>query len=131
MPMRRILLMLSSLAAGGCASFNRQDPAPLQAASSAPEGKRLAELANAAFVKAKLTGSLEISPVRATHDSQWGEWVFCVRSGGADPSLRYAVLIGNDEVLEVRSSVLIDGCEQETYHPLAPAGAHVNGGEPK
>jgi hypothetical protein len=120
MPMRRILLMLSSLTAGGCAGINLEDRPP-QATSPAPEGKRLAELANVAFTKAKLTGSLEISPVRATHHSQWGDWVFCVKSGGADPSPRYAVLIGHDEVLEVRSSVLIDGCDQETYRPLAPA----------
>jgi hypothetical protein len=124
MPMRRILLMLSSLTASGCASINLEDPPP-QTAPPAPEGKRLAELANEAFARGKLTGAPEVSAVRAAHDSQWGDWVFCIKSSSADQTLKYAVLIGHDAILEVRSSVLIDGCDQETYHPLAPAAQHV------
>jgi hypothetical protein len=127
MPMRRILLMLSSLTAGGCAGINLGDP-PHQAESPAPEGKRLAELANEAFAKAKLTGAPEVSAVRAAHDNQWGDWVFCIRSSSADQSLQYAVLIGHDAILEVRSSVVIDGCNQETYRPLAPAAPTVKAG---
>jgi hypothetical protein len=130
MPMRRILLMLSSLTIGGCAGMNLEDTPPPQASAPAPEGKRLAELANSAFTVAKLTGAPEVSAVRATHDSQWGDWVFCIRSS-ADQSPKYAVLIGHDAVLEVRSSVLIDRCDQETYHPLAPAAPHVKAGEHK
>jgi hypothetical protein len=130
MPMRRILVMLSYLTASGCTGINLggitlDDAAPSAAPQPKPEGKRFAELATAAFARAKLTGAPEISPVRATHDSQWGDWVFCIRSGGAEPSLRYAVLIGHDAILEVRSSVLIDGCDQETYQPLAPAAKAV------
>jgi hypothetical protein len=124
MPIRRILLMLSSLIAGGCAGINLEDRPP-QATAPAPEGKRLAELANEAFAKAKLTGSVEISQVHPTHDSQWGDWVFCIKSSSPDASPRYAVLIGHDNVLEVRSSVWIDGCDQETYQPLAPPAQHA------
>jgi hypothetical protein len=127
MPMRRILLVLSSLTTSGCAGINLGD-APPQAASPAPEGKRLAELANEAFGKAKLTGAAEVSAVRAAHDNQWGDWVFCIKSSSADQPLKYAVLIGHDAILEVRSSVSIDGCEQETYHPLAPAAPNVKAG---
>ncbi len=124
MPMRRILLMISCLTTSGCASISpiavsQEDTAPPRA--PAPEGKRLAELVNAAFAMAKLAGTPEVSPVHATHDNQWGDWVFCIRSS-TDPSLKYAVLIGHDAVLDVRSSVLIDGCEQETYQPLPAAG---------
>lgn len=107
------------LVAGGCAGFNLDEAAPLQAAAPPPEGKRLAELVNAAFATAKLTGSPEVSPVRAAHGSQWGDWMFCIKSSNADRSPKYAVLIGHDAILEVRSSVLIDGCDNETYHPLA------------
>ena len=137
MPMRRVLLMLS-LTTGGCAGLNLDDVAPPQAttppqaaalpqatALPQPEGKRLAELVNEAFARAKLTGAPEVSTVRAAHDNQWGDWMFCIRSSSADPSLKYAVLIGHDAILEVRSSVLIDGCDQETYHPLTPVGSRV------
>lgn len=126
MPMRRALLMISSLTAGGCAGLNLNDAAPPQAAlpqavaAPAPEGKRLAELVNAAFAQAKLTGTPEVSAVRAAHDNQWGDWIFCIKSSSADLSVKYAVLVGHDAILEVRSNVLIDGCDQETYHPLMP-----------
>ena len=111
------------LAAGGCAGINPDDRALPQAATpQQPEGKRLDELVSAAFATAKLTGAPEVSPVRATHDNQWGDWMFCIRSSSPDQPTKYAVLIGHDAILEVRSSVLIDGCDQETYRPLAPPG---------
>jgi hypothetical protein len=133
MPMRRTLLVFSCLTMGGCLGSGPAGPAletalappaaeTLQApqASPAPEGKRLIELATQASVMAKLTGVLEISATRPTHDSQWGDWMFCIKSSSADQPIKYAVLIGHDAVIDVRSSVLIDGCDQETYHPLTP-----------
>lgn len=131
--MRRILLMLFCLTTSACAGFdavgvNLKDAAPPTAVSPAPEGQKLAELANQAFATAKLTGAPEISAVRATHDNQWGDWMFCIRSSYLiPPSPEYAVLVGHDAVLAVRSSVLIDGCEGETYHPLAPTRQHGKG----
>jgi hypothetical protein len=135
MPMRRALLMIY-LATTGCTGVSltgigledatpapAATPAPPAAApaSPSPEGKKLVELVNAAFATAKLTGAPEVSAVRPTHDSQWGDWMFCIKS--ADPSPKYAVLVGHDAVLEVRTSVLIDGCDRETYRPLAGAKA--------
>jgi hypothetical protein len=129
MPMRRTLLMIC-LTATGCTGVNltgtglenaAPPPAGAPAPPPAPEGKKLVELVTAAFATAKLTGAPEVSAVRPTHDSQWGDWMFCIKS--ADPSPKYAVLVGHGAVLEVRTSVLIDGCDQETYHPLAGAKA--------
>jgi hypothetical protein len=118
-PVPLILGTVLYLVAGGCAGFNLDEVMPPQAAAPRPpEGKRLAELVNAAFTTAKLTGAPEVSTVRAAHDSQWGDWTFCIKSS-ADQSPRYAVLIGHDAILEVRSSVLIDGCDKESYHPFA------------
>jgi hypothetical protein len=124
--MRRILLLLLYLSMTGCAGFNFSGTKPEttalpQAPPQPPEGKPLAELVKSAFATAKLSGTPEISPVRPTHDSQWGDWVFCIKGNSADPSPKYAVLVGHDAVLEVRSSVLIDGCDGETYHPIALA----------
>jgi hypothetical protein len=119
-PVSSVLMTLLYLTAGGCAGFSQDEAVTPQAATPPPpEGKRLAELVNAAFVTAKLTGAPEVSPVRAAHDSQWGDWMFCIKSSIAEQSPKYAVLIGHDEVLQVRSSVLIDGCDTESYHPLA------------
>jgi hypothetical protein len=127
-PMRRILVVVSCLTIGGCAGINlsgsKPDYKPDYAASQPPsepqppEGKKLVDFVNAAFATAKLSGTPEFSPVRATHDNQLGDFTFCVKA--ADPSPKYAVLIGHDAVLEVRSSVFIDGCEGQTYQPLPP-----------
>jgi hypothetical protein len=121
--------ILIYLAAGGCAGINLDDRAPPQAMTPPqaatppqPEGKRLDELVSAAFAMAKLTGAPEVSPVRATHDNQWGDWMFCIKSSSPDQSTKYAVLIGHDAILDVRSSVMIDGCDQETFRLLAPPG---------
>jgi hypothetical protein len=131
MPMRRILLVLCCLTTGGCLTvtppsfspFSQEDTAPPPAPPPPPEGKRLADLVTQAFATAKLTGTPEVSAVHATHDSQWGDWMFCIGSSSPDQPMRYAVLIGHDAILEVRSSVLIDGCDKETYYPLAGARA--------
>ena len=83
-----------------------------------PAGDKLTALANSAFASAKLTGTPAISAVRPTHDNQWGDYVFCIT--GTAPAAKYAVLVGHGAVLEVRTSIYIDGCEQETYQPVAP-----------
>jgi hypothetical protein len=119
-PMRPIALALACFIASGCSVFN-QDEASLHTAPPPPEGKRLAEFVAAAFGMAKLTGTPEVSPVRAAHDAQWGDWMFCIKSDSPANPAKYAVLIGHDAVIEVRSFVLIDGCDKETYHPLETA----------
>jgi hypothetical protein len=119
----RMLIVAFCLAASGCAALDANESAP-RTVPPAPEGKKLAELVNAAFTMAKLPGAPEVSPVRAAHDTQRGDWTFCIRSNSSDDSPRYAVLVGNDVLLEVRSFVSIDGCDKETYHPLEITDRH-------
>jgi hypothetical protein len=114
-----ILITLVCLTVSGCVSLSAAEPPPLLAAlPPPPEGKKLAELVGSAFKTAKLSGAPEISPVRPAHDAQWGDWMFCIKSNSSDESPKYAVLIGDNAILEVRSFVLIDGCDKETYHPV-------------
>jgi hypothetical protein len=119
----RILIVFCCLTAGGCAAFNASESPP-RTVLPAPEGKKLAELVGAAFKTAKLPGAPEVSPVRHTHDTQQGDWIFCIKSDKSAESPKYAVLIGNNTILEVRSSVLIDGCNDETYHAIETADQH-------
>jgi hypothetical protein len=113
---RVAVIALFSLTASGCAGSLSMGESTLQA--TPPEGKRLAELTAEAAAQAKLTGTLQVSSVRPAHDSQVGDWTFCMMgSDPADPT-KFGVLIGHDAVLAVRSSVLIDGCEKETYYPF-------------
>ncbi len=117
------LIVLFSLIASGCAGLNASD-SPQRDTPPPPEGKKLAELVNAAFKTAKLPGAPEASPVRAAHDAQWGDWIFCIKSNSSNESPKYAVLIGNNAVIEVRSFVSIDGCDKETYHSVEVADQH-------
>jgi hypothetical protein len=116
---RLCLTMLLCLAVSGCAGMDAMEAASkAQAVAEPPDEKKLAELVNAAFTTAKLSGAPEVSPVRATHDTQMGDWVFCIRSGSADQKQEYAVLIRNNTISEIRSLVSIDGCHEETYRPI-------------
>ncbi len=118
-----ILIVLCCVTVGGCAAFSANDaPAP-RAVPPPPEGKKLAELVSAAFKTANLPGAPEVSPVRAAHDTQWGDWVFCIKSN-KDESPKYAVLINNNTISEVRSFVSIDGCDKETYRPVEITDQH-------
>jgi hypothetical protein len=111
--------MLLCLAVSGCAGMDAMESASkVQAVAEPPDEKKLAELVNAAFTTAKLSGAPEVSPVRATHDTQMGDWVFCIRSRSADQKPEYAVLIRNNTISEIRSLVSIDGCHEETYRPI-------------
>jgi hypothetical protein len=124
--------MLLCLAASGCVGMDAKELASrVQAVAAPPDEKKLAELANAAFTTAKLSGAPEVSPVRATHDTQMGDWVFCIRSGSADQRQEYAVLIRNDTIAEVRSLVLIDGCLGETYRPIEIKAQQTASGKTK
>jgi len=117
-----VLILLSCLTAGGCAGFLASDALPPRVMLPPPEGKKLAELVGTAFKTAKLPGAPEVSLVRATHDAQWGDWVFCIKSNSSEESPKYAVLTTDNTILEVRSAVLIDGCDKETYHPIEITG---------
>jgi hypothetical protein len=113
------LTMLLCLAASGCVTMEARDSAPrMRAAAVPPDEKKLAELANTAFTTAKLSGAAEVSPVRAAHDTQLGDWVFCIRGRGAEQMPEYAVLIRDNTILDIRSLVSIDGCYGETYRPI-------------
>jgi len=118
--------MLVCLAASGCGTIDEREAArAVRPAAVPPDEKKLVELANAAFATAKLSGAPEVSPVRATHDTQVGDWVFCIRGRGADQMPEYAVLIRDNRISEVRSLVSIDGCHGETYRPIEVKAQHV------
>jgi hypothetical protein len=113
------LTMLLCLAASGCVTMDAKDSASrVRAAAVPPDEKKLAELVNTAFTTAKLSGAPEVSPVRATHDTELGDWVFCIRARGAGQMPEYAVLIRDNTISEIRSLVSIDGCHGETYRPI-------------
>jgi hypothetical protein len=123
-----ILALLSCLAVCGCAalSVTEATQSPAVGGVAPPDEKKLAELVGNAFKMAKLSGAAEVSRVHATHDNQIGDWMFCIKSSAPDRPL-YAVLVSNNSISNVRSQVAIDGCDHDTYRPIAIA--NVPGGD--
>jgi hypothetical protein len=42
----------------------------------------------------------------------------CIKSSASEQTLKYALLIKDDTILDIRSRVLIDGCDSDTYRPI-------------
>ena len=119
LPVVSILIALLCLALSGCADLAATDSVGHpQVGTPPPDEKKLAELVGSAFKTTKLSGSPEASPVRATHDNQIGDWMVCVKSSAPDETLKYAVFIKSNSILDIRSRVSIDGCNNETYRPV-------------
>jgi hypothetical protein len=108
-------VLVAGLIVGGCADLAATDSA--QPPPTLPDKKKLAELVASAFQTTKLSGTVEVSPLRvATHGP--GEWMFCMKSNAANELAKYAVYLRNNAIAEIRSGVFIDGCYKDTYGPL-------------
>jgi hypothetical protein len=105
------------LLASGCAGLQQPAPAAPLAGVNPPDHKKIVELVNAAFKTAKLSGTPEASPVHPTHAPQLGDWMMCIK-GSADALPKYAVLIKDGAVVDVRTQVLLDRCDGEAYSPV-------------
>jgi hypothetical protein len=112
-------MVSSCLALAGCAGLGGLETP--QRVVSVPDEKKLAEIVGTVFKAAKLAGNAEVSPVRATHDTQRGDWAVCVKGSAADQP-RYAVLIRDGTIIDYRTQVAIDGCDTETYRPIDIVG---------
>jgi hypothetical protein len=64
-------------------------------------------------------GPLEISPLRQTRLAQPGDWFACVRTTVQEQPTHFALFIREGRVIERRQAVLVDGCAQEQFQPLA------------
>jgi hypothetical protein len=81
--------------------------------------KVLASLKDVA-VSAKLKEPVEMSvPIKAPASSAM-PWIICLRSGATEASQRltYSVFYNNNEFKSFRLSVIIEGCDGQSYSPL-------------
>jgi hypothetical protein len=130
LPVVSILIALLCLAVSGCADLAATDSVGHpQVGTPPPDEKKLAEIVGSAFKTAKLSGAPEVSPVRATHDNQIGDWMVCIKSSAPHETLKYAVFIKDNSILDVRSLVSIDGCNSETYRPIEIASLKATPGD--
>jgi hypothetical protein len=102
----------------GCTAIPGSDVATIES-TAPPDENKLSSAAVDAFQKLKLVGSPEISALAQAHGVQPGDWFFCIKGSGAEKP-RYSVFFRGNDVTRVRFAAVIDGCDHETYRPIAP-----------
>jgi hypothetical protein len=114
----RISPAFAGLLLAGCSLG--ADPAPLPQLDSAivPNIAALAGKIQETFRSAKLTGYPRVSPVRRAPVSAYGDWIVCLGSDAESDPRVYALLIQNNEIVDYRLALIIDGCAKERYEPL-------------
>jgi hypothetical protein len=100
------------------------DPAPMAQldTASVPNMAALAAKIQDAFKTVRLTGYPRISPVRKAPVSALGDWVVCLMSDVESDSRVYALLIQNNEIVDYRLALMIDGCANERFAPMPGPG---------
>jgi hypothetical protein len=113
-----LALLLVALGTTGCAVNDLGSPlSPLP--PNPPNLEVVTRAAVAAFAKLKLPGSPEMSPLRPAHPSSLADWMFCLRSDADDIPRFYALFVRNNDIVNYRLAVQIDGCARERFEPVA------------
>jgi len=114
----RLSPTLAGLILAGCSLG--ADPAPTVQLDpmNAPDVAALAAKIQSAFNNVKLTGYPRVSPVRRAPVSALGDWIVCLMSDVESDPRVYALLIQNNEIVDYRLALIIDGCANERFAPL-------------
>jgi hypothetical protein len=114
----RLSPAFAGLLLAGCALGT--DPGPLTQPDTAivPDMAALAPKIQGTFKAVKLTGYPRVSPVRKAPVSALGDWIVCLMSDAESDSRVYALLIQNNEIVDYRLALMIDGCAGERFGPL-------------
>jgi hypothetical protein len=96
------------------------DPAPMAELDTVtvPNIVVLAPRIQGTFGAVKLTGSPRVSPARRAPVSALGDWIVCLRSDAESEPRIYALIIQNNDIIDYRLALGIDGCANDRYEPL-------------
>jgi hypothetical protein len=99
------------------------DPAlpPQLEGANVPNMVALAGKIQEMFKSVKLTGYPRVSQVRQAPVSALGDWIVCLRSDVESDPRVYALLIQNNDIVDYRLALIIDGCANERFGPLPSA----------
>jgi hypothetical protein len=114
----RFFPTLAGLILAGCSLG--ADPVPLTQLDAVivPDVAALAAKIQGTFKSLKFTGYPRVSPVRKAPVSALGDWIVCLMSDvESDPRI-YALLVQNNEIVDYRLALMIDGCANERFAPL-------------
>jgi hypothetical protein len=96
------------------------DPAPMAQLDTVnvPNIEALATKIQDTFKAVKLTGNPRVSSVRKAPISAFGDWIVCLNSDAESDRSVYALIIQNNEIVDYRLALIIDGCANERFAPL-------------
>ena len=96
------------------------DPAPIAQLDTVnvPNIEALATKIQDTFKAVKLTGNPRVSSVRKAPISALGDWIVCLNSDAESDRSVYALIIQNNEIVDYRLALIIDGCANERFAPL-------------
>jgi len=114
----RVISALAGLLLAGCSLG--ADPGPLAQLDgvNVPDTAALAGKIQSTFQTVKLTGYPRVSQVRRAPVSALGDWMVCLGSDAESDSRVYALLIQNNEIVDYRLALTIDGCAGERFEAL-------------
>lgn len=114
---RSLLSMPAALLCAACSFSGIGEPAPDPAPDQADMRAAYAAI-RTAYASFKLSGNPEASTVHRVRGGYLAEWAICVRNDDAAQRRHYTFYFKNKKIAEWRLSVIVDGCEGETYTSL-------------
>jgi len=119
--MRHLVLLLAASALGGCSSI--LDLPTQSAGANDPPESLYRQLVIAGGVpnilrKGEPAAPVAISGLRKSVPPQPGNWMTCVRASLSSGPRYAAVFFRNRTIIELRSGIAIDRCENEEYAAL-------------
>jgi hypothetical protein len=118
----RLFPAIAALSLAGCSLG--ADPGRMAQldAVNVPPIAALATKIQGTFKAVKLTGNPRVGQVRRAPVSALGDWIVCLRSDAETDPQVYALLIQNNDIVDYRLALIIDGCANERFEPLPAAG---------
>jgi hypothetical protein len=114
----RLFPVFASLLLAGCALG--ADPGALAQLDgpAVPNVAALSGKVQDTFRLVKLTGYPRVSQIRRAPVSALGDWIMCLRSDAESDPRTYALLIQNNDIVDYRLALVVDGCANERFEPL-------------
>src|ERR1700738_2967443 len=118
----RLFSAFAALALAGCSLG--ADPGPMAQLDSVnvPNIAALATKIQGTFQAVKIPGYPRVSQVRRAPVSALGDWIVCLGSNAESDPRVYPLLIQNNEIVDYRLALIIDGCANERFEPLPAPG---------
>jgi len=121
---RAFAVVVACLGAGACSGVLPYE----RSNAPGPTDRVVAQAVRSAFAEAKLSGTPEVSPIRAAHPVSPGDWLVCLRSSDTrQRRLHYAIYFTGSTHVRSQLAALVDRCDDDTYLPFVDGGARVAG----